>query len=283
MVLYLSVAVSIGLLWASSAASAPGGGGKVEGKVYESRSGTGQVYVTDPVARPGVQISFDLLARFFGTNYTAVLSLRSMGYSAGDAAVLLYLYGTAGMTVDIREAERLRKEGFSWRRVAFYLGLPPVIVPVDAFVLVHPIKPRVYVPSGKQKFKWEREHPPWARGPKTKGKTKGDDKFKEKLQVDAGKYHYEHVDGRAGVEESVHITENSYESRYEDRWAEERLQIDLLSYRYEYSLADKRTGRVTVRRGFAQPLTQERVLEVLAPRIRQGPATRLDITVEIKL
>ena len=121
---------------------------------------------------PAVSVDVDFLAVTFDIDRAAVIRFSRYGLDTRELTLVLYLYAVVGRPLAEVELRFIAAER-DWARLAWYYGLPPVILEDGLLILRRPWHARMYPPLGQGEYK--QEH-------------KGI--YEEKLEMRPGKYEY---------------------------------------------------------------------------------------------
>lgn len=204
-------------------------------------------------------VDVDFLARTYGMDSRTAMRLSRYGLTTEELSLAFYFCSAAGRPVTEDQIVFVATNK-NWVTLAWYYGLPPVILEDGLFLPRWPHRVRLYPPLGAVRYRY-------ARGG-------------ERLAVSPGRYDYTYVDKRAGIEERVKITRNAYEYHYRDRWMKESLTVNLATYRYVYQYRNHRTGAGYLKRGRGRPLTPHAYYEEVVRVRRSQPGFRLKISLQ---
>lgn len=218
------------------------------------------VPIPQPVPqKPVPSVNVDFMVRTYGMEPKTVMRLSRYGLTTEELSLALYFCSVAGRPVTEDQIVFFARNK-NWTTLAWYYGLPPIILEDGLFLPRRPARVRLYPPLGSVEYRY------MAGG--------------EWLVVSRGRYDYAYVDRRAGIEERVRITRDRYEYHYRDRWMEENLTVNLGTYRYDYKFKDRRTGRGFNKRGSGRPLTPYAYYEEVVRVRRVQPGFRLRISLQ---
>mgnify|MGYP005857972555 CR=1 FL=1 len=212
-------------------------------------------------------ISFDLLSRLYNVDRHHLIRMSTRGYSPDEIAILLYIYGSSGAYLTEADLVYIKQSGLSWQTVAWYYGMPPIILEDDFFVWRHTRHHRMFPPLGKREYRVRRH-----RG-----------RYKEYLEVYPHQYEYEYESKHPKLEEKIRVKDNIYEYKYEDSFCEEKLKVNLITYHYEYKYKNKHTGQEIRKTGCGTPLTVEYFRVQLLKKVEYQPEFRFNFFVSINL
>lgn len=208
-----------------------------------------------------MDVEVEFLAATFAVDPAVILELSRYGLNSNELALVLYLHGTVGRPLSPVEIRYIAAER-NWARLAWYYGLPPIILEDGLLVLRRPWRARMHPPLGRAEYR--REH---------KGA------YDEKIEIRPGSYEYIYRNKRLGVEEKLEITNGRYEYRYRDRRIEERLEVDLRTCRYEYRYSNRMTRQDIRKTGIGRPLTPELLYRQMRRERERTPGFRLSVRI----
>ncbi|TDX52343.1 hypothetical protein [Orenia marismortui] len=161
-----------------------------------------------------------------------------LGLSSEEMSLVFYLYSASNRPITKSEISFIVKNKADWSKLAWYFGVPPIILEDGILRFKHSSHSRLSLPLGRENYSRER------RG-----------RFNEKISSKKNKYEYTYEDKRLAIQEKIEIKKNKYEYKYENKHLGiiERLEVKYPANKYEYFYYNRNTGERIKKSGRGKP------------------------------